>query len=164
MVSASGASLRVLYESMQLQQLVSSLQQQNQTAQQQLKATKAENEILLDRNRALEFQLKSYEQMFRSPKSESTSPGPVLEFPEHKRQKKNGLPGMRVLCDEIAASMPSEPSYTAPYYDSMPSSTSQSFGTSYLTATPPMTGPSSPAFAVVVLEQYPLRRKPYRAP
>ncbi|KAJ6123797.1 hypothetical protein N7471_011114 [Penicillium samsonianum] len=131
---------------MQLQQLVSSLQQQNQTAQQQLKATKAENEILADRNRALEFQLKSYEQMFRSPKSESTSPGPVLEFPEHKRQKKNGLPGMRVLCDEIAASMPSEPSYAATYYDSMPSSTSQSFGSSYLTATPPMTGPSSPAF------------------
>jgi hypothetical protein len=38
---------------MQLQQLVSSLQQQNQTAQQQLKATKAENEMLADRNRAL---------------------------------------------------------------------------------------------------------------
>jgi hypothetical protein len=49
---------------MQLQQLVSSLQQQNLTIQQQIKATKAENEILADRNRALEFQLKSYEQMF----------------------------------------------------------------------------------------------------
>ncbi|KAJ5963509.1 uncharacterized protein N7479_003385 [Penicillium vulpinum] len=121
---------------MQLQQLVSSLQQQNQTAQQQLKATKAENEILADRNRALEFQLKSYEQMFRSPKSESTSPAPVLDFPEHKRQKKNGLPGMRVLCDEIAASKSCEPSYSAPFYDSMPSSTSQSFGSSYLTTTP----------------------------
>jgi hypothetical protein len=127
---------------MQLQQLVSSLQQQNQTAQQQLKATKAENEILADRNRALEFQLKSYEQMFRSPKAESTSPGPLLEFPEHKRQKKNGLPGLRAFCDEIA--MASEPSPT--YQDPMPSSTSQSFGSSYLTATPPMTGPSSPAF------------------
>ncbi|KAJ5143997.1 uncharacterized protein N7515_002784 [Penicillium bovifimosum] len=130
---------------MQLQQLVSSLQQQNQTAQQQLKATKAENEVLADRNRALEFQLKSYEQMFRSPKAESTSPAPVLEFPEHKRQKKNGLPGMRVFCDEIAANLHSEPSYTAAY-DSMPSSASQSFSSSYLTATPPTTGPSSPAF------------------
>lgn len=131
---------------MQLQQLVNSLQQQNQTAQQQLKATKAENEMLADRNRALEFQLKSYEQMFRSPKTENTSPGPVLDFPEHKRQKKSGLPGLRVFCNEIAASMPSEPSYAAAYHDSMPSSTSQSFGSSYLTATPPMTGPSSPAF------------------
>jgi hypothetical protein len=131
---------------MQLQQLVSSLQQQNQTAQQQLKATKAENEMLADRNRALEFQLKSYEQMFRSPKAESTSPGPVLEFPEHKRQKKNGLPGLRVLCGEIAANMGSEPSSAVAYHDSLPSSTSQSFNSSYLTATPPMTGPSSPAF------------------
>jgi len=131
---------------MQLQQLVSSLQQQNQTAQQQLKATKAENEMLADRNRALEFQLKSYEQMFRSPKAEITSPGPVLEFPEHKRQKKNGLPGLRVFCDEIAANMGSEPSSAVAYQDSLPSSTSQSFGSSYLTATPPMTGPSSPAF------------------
>ena len=130
---------------MQLQQLVSSLQQQNQSAQQQLKATKAENEVLADRNRALEFQLKSYEQMFRSPKAESTSPGPVLEFPEHKRQKKNaGLPGLRVFCDEIAANM--EPSSAGPFHDSLPSSTSQSFGSSYLSATPPMTGPSSPAF------------------
>ncbi|CAG8234457.1 unnamed protein product [Penicillium salamii] len=128
---------------MQLQQLVSSLQQQNQTAQQQLKATKAENEMLVDRNRALEFQLKSYEQMFRSPKAESTSPGPLLDFPEHKRQKKNGLPGLRVFCDEIA--MASEPASV--YQDGLPSSTSQSFGSSYLTATPPMTGPPSPAFA-----------------
>ncbi|QQK44842.1 Helix-loop-helix DNA-binding [Penicillium digitatum] len=131
---------------MQLQQLVSSLQQQNLTIQQQIKATKAENEILADRNRALEFQLKSYEQMFRSPKSECTSPGPVLEFPEHKRQKKNGLPGMRVLCDEVATSLPSEAPYAVQYYDSMPSSTHHSFSNSYLTATPPMTGPASPAF------------------
>jgi hypothetical protein len=132
---------------MQLQQLVSSLQQQNQSAQQQLKATKAENEMLADRNRALEFQLKSYEQMFRSPKAESNSPGPVLEFPEHKRQKKSaGLPGLRVFCDEIAANMEQQPSSAGPFHDSLPSSTSQSFGSSYLSATPPMTGPSSPAF------------------
>ncbi|KAJ5320374.1 hypothetical protein N7508_000657 [Penicillium antarcticum] len=131
---------------MQLQQLVSSLQQQNQSTQQQLKATKAENEMLADRNRALEFQLKSYEQMFRSPKTESTSPGPVLELPEHKRQKKSaGLPGLRVFCDEIAANM-EQTSSAGPFHDSLPSSTSQSFGSSYLSATPPMTGPSSPAF------------------
>lgn len=120
---------------MQLQQLVTSLQQQNQTTQQQLRAAKAENELLADRNRALEFQLKSYEQMFRSPKAETSSPRSLIDVPEHKRQRK-ALPGLRVLCDEIAAG----------HHDSLPSATSQSFGSSYLSATPPTTGPSSPAF------------------
>ena len=127
---------------MQLQQLVTSLQQQNQTAQSQLRAAKAENELLADRNRALEFQLKSYEQMFRSPKPESSSPLPLIEVPEHKRQKK-ALPGLRVFCDEIGAPMgPQTPLHHEPLH----SATSQTFGSSYLTATPPVTGPSSPAF------------------
>ncbi|KAJ5673945.1 hypothetical protein N7462_009384 [Penicillium macrosclerotiorum] len=126
---------------MQLQQLVASLQQQNQTVQQQLRAAKSENELLADRNRALEFQLKSYEQMFRSPKIENTSPRPLVDVPEHKRQKK-GLPGMRVLCDEVGASAPE----THLHHDGLSSATSQTFGVSYLTSTPPMTGPSSPAF------------------
>ncbi|KAJ5179759.1 hypothetical protein N7492_002969 [Penicillium capsulatum] len=127
---------------MQLQQLVTSLQQQNQATQQQYRAVKAENEMLADRNRALEFQLKSYEQMFRSPKTENTSPRPLIDVPEHKRQKK-ALPGLRVFCDEIAASMGPE---TPAHHESLPSATSQSFGSSYLSTTPPMTGPSSPAF------------------
>lgn len=121
---------------MQLQQLVNTLQQQNQTTQQQLRAAKAENEALADRNRALEFQLKSYEQMFRSPKPETNSPRSLIDVPEHKRQKR-ALPGLRVLCDEIAAGHHDSP---------MSSATSQSFGSSYLTTTPPTTGPSSPAF------------------
>jgi hypothetical protein len=131
---------------MQLQQLVTSLQQQNQTTQQQLRAAKAENELLADRNRALEFQLKSYEQMFRSPKPESTTPS-LIEVPEHKRQKK-ALPGLRVFCDEIGASMAHESSQMHSYqhHDALPSATSQSFGSSYLSSTPPITGPSSPAF------------------
>lgn len=124
---------------MQLQQLLNSLQQENQSAQQQLRAAKAENELLADRNRALEFQLKSYEQMFRSPKTETSSPRPLIDVPEHKRQKK-ALPGLRVLCDEIAANK------AAGHHDPLPSATSQSFGSSYLTTTPPVTGPSSPAF------------------
>lgn len=134
---------------MQLQQLVSNLQQQNQTTQQQLRAAKAENELLADRNRALEFQLKSYEQMFRSPKTETTSPQPLVDVPEHKRQKK-ALPGLRVFCDEIAAANAPEIHTPAQshfgHHDALPSATSQTFGSSYLNSTPPMTGPSSPAF------------------
>ena len=127
---------------MQLQQMVNSLQQQAQTSQQQMRALKAENEQLADRNRALEFQLKSYEQMFRSPKTESTSPRLLVDVPEHKRQKR-ALPGLRVFCDEIAANIGPE---TPVHHDSLPSATSPSFGSSYLSTTPPMTGPSSPAF------------------
>ncbi|KAJ5133942.1 hypothetical protein N7448_001037 [Penicillium atrosanguineum] len=127
---------------MQLQQLVTSLQQQNQTAQSQLRAAKAENELLADRNRALEFQLKSYEQMFRSPKPEINSPRPLIDVPEHKRQKK-ALPGMRVFCDEINATMAPQ---TPVHHESLHSATSQTFSSSYLTTTPPITGPSSPAF------------------
>jgi hypothetical protein len=130
---------------MQLQQLVTSLQQQNQTTQQQLRAAKAENDLLADRNRALEFQLKSYEAMFRSPKTESTSPRPLVDVPDHKRQKKGGLPGLRVFCDEIGQIAPG-PETPTMYHDGMNSATSQTFGTSYLTSTPPVTGPSSPAF------------------
>ncbi|KAJ5714884.1 uncharacterized protein N7483_012065 [Penicillium malachiteum] len=129
--------------------LIRQEQQQNQSAQQQLRAAKAENDLLADRNRALEFQLKSYEQMFRSPKPEATSPRPLVEVPEHKRQKK-GLPGLQVFCDEIRtnsngpeASMHHESLHSA---TSQSFSSSQSFGSSFLSSTPPTTGPSSPAF------------------
>ncbi|KAJ5570499.1 uncharacterized protein N7459_009929 [Penicillium hispanicum] len=126
---------------MQLQQLVTSLQQENQASQQEIRAMKAENEQLADRNRALEFQLKSYEQMFRSPKAENTSPRALVDVPEHKRQKK-ALPGLRVFCDEIAANIGPD----SLQHDALPSATSQSFGSSYLSTTPPTTGPSSPTF------------------
>ncbi|KAL5363651.1 hypothetical protein BJX96DRAFT_167657 [Aspergillus floccosus] len=125
---------------MQLQQLVANLQQQNQAAQQQLKAVKQENQMLEERNQALELQLKTYEQMFRSPKTEQHSPKPIPHLPEAK--PRHALPGLRVFCDEIAASSPEsarmEPLHTG---------TSQSFGSTYLSHTPPMTGPSSPVFA-----------------
>ncbi|KAJ5907858.1 hypothetical protein N7495_000540 [Penicillium taxi] len=127
---------------MQLQQLVQSLQQQNYTVQQQLQVVKAENETLMDRNRALEFQLKSYEQMLRSPKSESTSPRPLVEVPGHKRQKK-ALPGLRVFCDGIGANVTAE---SPIHNDLLHSATSQGLNPSYLSSTPPITGPPSPAF------------------
>ncbi|KAL2013881.1 hypothetical protein VTN00DRAFT_1406 [Thermoascus crustaceus] len=125
---------------MHLQQQVSSLQQQNQVAQQQLRAVKQENEALAERNRALEFQLKSYEQMFRSPRSEATSPKPVLAVPENKQKKL--LPGLRVFCDEVAAigaepGAPIDPPHTG---------SSQTFGNPFFRSTPPTTNPSSPVY------------------
>ncbi|KAF9887896.1 hypothetical protein FE257_009556 [Aspergillus nanangensis] len=124
---------------MQLQQLVANLQQQNQTAQQQMKAMKQENQMLEERNQALELQLKTYEQMFRSPKSEQTSPKPMTQMPETK--PRNMLPGLRVFCDEIAASSPEASRMEPPHTGS-----SQSFGHTFLSHTPPLTGPSSPIF------------------
>ncbi|PYI06675.1 hypothetical protein BO78DRAFT_469828 [Aspergillus sclerotiicarbonarius CBS 121057] len=125
---------------MQLQQLVSSLQQQNQTAQQQNKALKQELQMVEERNRALELQLKSYEHMFRSPKSEHLTSQPLTHLTDAK--PRNMLPGLRVFCDEIAASSP-ESSRLEP----VPTGPSHSFGHAYLTHTPPITGPSSPVFA-----------------
>lgn len=123
---------------MQLQQLVSNLQQQNQTAQQQIKVLKQENQLLEERNQALEFQLKSYEHMFRSPKSEQPSPRPLAQVPEAKSH--NVLPGLRLICDGIAAPTAApEPLHPG-------SSHAQSFGHTFLSATPPMTGPPSPVF------------------
>ncbi|KKK22552.1 hypothetical protein ARAM_005079 [Aspergillus rambellii] len=124
---------------MQLQQLVSSLQQQNQMAQQQIKTLKQENQMLEERNQALEYQLKSYEHMFRSPKSEQPSPQQIVSLPDNK--PKNMLPGLRVFCDEIAAGSPD-----SSRLDALSTGNSQSFGQTFLSQTPPMTGPSSPIF------------------
>ncbi|KAJ5238555.1 hypothetical protein N7468_003174 [Penicillium chermesinum] len=134
--------LQPQFRVMQLQQQIQALQQQEQAQQQQIRALKAENEALADRNRALESHLKSFDTMFRSPKAENTSPRLIGEVPAHKRQKR-ALPGLRVLCDEIGAYNASEPPF---HHDPLPSATSQTFSTSYLTTTPPVTGPSSPAF------------------
>ncbi|KAL4889053.1 hypothetical protein BDV59DRAFT_196018 [Aspergillus ambiguus] len=124
---------------MQLQQLVANLQQQNHTAQQQVKTLKQENQMLEERNQALELQLKTYEQMFRSPKTEQTSPTPLAHLPEAK--PRHALPALRVFCDEIAASSPDSSRMEPPH-----TGTSQSFGSTYLSRTPPLTGPSSPVF------------------
>lgn len=126
---------------MQLQQQIQALQQQEQAQQQQIRALKAENEALLERNRSLESNLKSFDTMF-STKSETTSPRLIGEVPQHKRQRR-ALPGLSVFCDEIGASKIPE---TPLHHDTLPSATSQTFSTSYLTTTPPVTGPSSPAF------------------
>ncbi|KAL1983209.1 hypothetical protein VTN96DRAFT_383 [Rasamsonia emersonii] len=118
----------------QLQQQVNSLQQQNQTAQQQVRTLKQENEALAERNRALEFQLKSYDQMFRSPKSEVVSTPLLASIPETTEKKV--LPGLRVFCDEVAA--------IGPDSESVSTGTSQSFANRFLRSTPPNTNPPSP--------------------
>lgn len=99
--------------SMQLQQLVSNLQSQNQATQYQMRALKQEYDELLDRNRALEFKLKSYDQVFRSPKTEVITTPPLATIPESSslsssssQREKKMLPGLRVFCDEIAALSP----------------------------------------------------------
>ncbi|KAB8075552.1 hypothetical protein BDV29DRAFT_190065 [Aspergillus leporis] len=124
---------------MQLQQLIANLQQQNQSSQHQIKALKQENQLLEERNQALELQLKSYEHMFRSPKAEQPSPQSLAQLADSR--PRNMLPGLRVFCDEIAANSPESSRLEAPYTGS-----SQSFSQSFLSHSPPMTGPSSPIF------------------
>ncbi|THC94453.1 hypothetical protein EYZ11_006056 [Aspergillus tanneri] len=123
---------------MQLQQLVSNLQEQNQTAQQQIKTLKQENQMLEERNQALEIQLKSYEHMFRSPKTEHSTPQALAPLPDHR--PRHMLPGLRVFCDEITAT-----SVDASRSEPLTASSSQSFPP-LISHTPPMTGPSSPIF------------------
>lgn len=131
---------------MQLQRLVSGLQQQNHAAQQQADALKQENQALEERNRALEersraleYQLRAREHMYRSPKIEKPSPQQVASLPDSK--PKTMLPGLRVFCDEIATNSPE-----SSRFDAMSTGTSQSFGHTYLSQTPPTTGPSTPVF------------------
>lgn len=103
--------------SMQLQQLVSSLQSQNQAMQYQMRALKQEYDDLLDRHRALEFKLKSYDQVFRSPKPEVITTPPLAAIPQEtstpvtapspsNKLVKKTLPGLRVLCNEIPGLSP----------------------------------------------------------
>ncbi|KAE8157153.1 hypothetical protein BDV40DRAFT_279150 [Aspergillus tamarii] len=124
---------------MQLQQLIANLQQQNQSAQQQIKSLKQENQLLEERNQALELQLKSYEHMFRSPKTEQPSPQPLTQLSNSR--PRNMLPGLRVFCDEIAVNGTEASRFDPPHTGS-----SQSFSQSFLSHSPPMTGPSSPVF------------------
>lgn len=128
-------SLQSQLRCMQLQQLVSSLQSQNQAIQNQMRTLKQEYDDLLDRHHALEFRVKSYDQVFQSPKTEVISPRPLATIPELGTEKKV-LPGLRVFCDEIAA--------IGPDSESLKTGTSQSFSTSFLRSTPPSTGPPSP--------------------
>ncbi|ODM22363.1 hypothetical protein SI65_03209 [Aspergillus cristatus] len=134
---------------MQLQQLVSSLQQQNQSVQAQLKTVKHEKQLLEERNQALEYQLKAYENVFRVPKSETNSPQILAPHPDttaNTNKPKNLLPGLRVFCDEIAAGSPE-----ASRFDGIPISGPPSFGGhSFMSSTPPTTGPSSPVHSYSV--------------
>lgn len=127
---------------MQLQQLLANVQQRYQNMETQFKTVQQENQTLHEENQALKFQLKSYEHVFRVPKSEASSPQMYTSHsdePNSKRQK-NMLPGLRVFCDEISAG-----GADSPRYESVPSSGPPSFGAqSFLSNTPSTTGPPSP--------------------
>ncbi|KAF3404285.1 hypothetical protein DPV78_001886 [Talaromyces pinophilus] len=102
--------------SMHLQQLVSSLQSQNQAMQYQMRSLKQEYDDLLDRHRSLEFKLKSYDQVFRSPKPEVITPPPLAAIPQEastpvpasssNQLVKKTLPGLRVICNDIPGLSP----------------------------------------------------------
>jgi hypothetical protein len=142
--------------SMQLQQLVSSLQSQNQAMQYQMRALKQEYDDLLDRHRALEFKLKSYDQVFRSPKPEVITPLPLAAIPHEaptpvpapsssNQLEKKTLPGLRVLCNEIPGLSPDR-SFSSDTSNTTFSTTS-SFNLDVLPRTvmsPMNTRPSSP--------------------
>lgn len=131
---------------MQLQQLVSSLQQQTQTTEQQLEALRQDKKTLEKRNHTLERQMKSYDHIFQTPKTESHSPQPLSTIPETK-QRQSSLPSVRDLCEDIDV-----PSPKSARQNSWIGS-SRSLGTSFLSTTPPMTGPFSymppPSFSSV---------------
>lgn len=85
---------------MQLQQMVSMLQQQDQPNEQQSQAPSPERPIVDEGSHTLDQHLKSYDPIFRTPKSEASSPRPLSAVPENKPTE-NPLPGVRALCDDI---------------------------------------------------------------
>ena len=121
---------------MQFQQLISSLQQQNQSTQQELQNVKKEKQSLEDHNRFLELQLKSYQHIFGSPKSEVTTPQPPSTVPEPMPEE-SSLPGLRTLCDSIETSPKSNRRDS--WFSTSAQSLTQSFG---ISTTPPKADPS----------------------
>lgn len=120
----------------QLQQMLTNIQQEDHTTQQQMRILKQERDDFADRNRALEFQLKSYEQMFRSsPKNEALSPIPLATTLQ--ASQKTVLPGLRVFCDEVAAIGPEAASIQC-------DSVHRLSGSHFLHSTAPTARPPSP--------------------
>ncbi|KAJ0420766.1 hypothetical protein BJY00DRAFT_283510 [Aspergillus carlsbadensis] len=122
----------------QLEQIVASLQQQNQMEQQKSNSLRQENRRLEERVKALECQVRTGH-MLRSPKSEQSSPQPATLLPNSK--PKTILPGLRGFYDEITPSSPDSSQLDTPS-----TGTSQSFGQAFLSRTPSTTGPPSPVF------------------
>ncbi|KAJ5737399.1 uncharacterized protein N7483_002524 [Penicillium malachiteum] len=89
---------QVTPQPIQLQQQVSSLNQQNKEAQQQLHDARAEGDLLTNRNRALKSRLRYYEQRLRS--YETTNSGLLVGIPERKSQKEV-LPGFQAFLSNI---------------------------------------------------------------
>ena len=137
---------------MQLQQLVSSLQQQSQTFEQKLQATRQENQVLEERNRTFELQLKSHDPGSRTPKSETASLLPLSTFPENKpTENSNSRPGVRVLYEDIDALSPKSARRESWIGSSQP------LGQSLLNATPMTEPPPSLSFLSSTLSPPPWR-------
>ncbi|CEL02616.1 hypothetical protein ASPCAL03783 [Aspergillus calidoustus] len=123
----------------QLEQMVASLQQQNQMEQQKSNSLRQENQRLEECVKALEYQVRTGH-MHRSPKSEQSSPQLDTLLPNSK--PKAILPGLRVFHNEITPNSPDSSRLNTPS-----TGTSQSFGQTFLSRTPSTTGPSSPVFS-----------------
>ncbi|KAL4819085.1 hypothetical protein BDW67DRAFT_155189 [Aspergillus spinulosporus] len=124
---------------MQCQRLVASLQQQNEQQKQEIMDLREKNKALEEKVRALEHQLNASGHMFCSPKVEHSSLRQLAPVPESK--PKVMLPGLQGF-DRVADISPD-----SARFNTSPPKTSQSYyGQSFLSRTPPSTGPSSPVF------------------
>ncbi|KAL2852802.1 hypothetical protein BJY01DRAFT_86379 [Aspergillus pseudoustus] len=121
-----------------LEQRVSVLQQEIQISQQENTSLRQDKQRLEERIQALEYQLRTGH-MLLSPKSEHSSPQQVTLLPNGK--SKAMLPGLRGFYEDVSPSSPASSRLDAPS-----TGTSQSFGHTFLSQTPPTTGPSSPVF------------------
>ncbi|KAL2812822.1 hypothetical protein BJX63DRAFT_421537 [Aspergillus granulosus] len=122
----------------ELEQKVSNLQQENQIAQQEKNSLRQDKQRLEERIQALEYQVRTGH-MLLSPKSEHSSPQQAALLPTSK--PKAMLPGLRGFYDEGSSSSSASSRLDAPS-----TGTSQTFGHTFLSQTPPATGPSSPVF------------------
>ncbi|KAL5000694.1 hypothetical protein BDV10DRAFT_31949 [Aspergillus recurvatus] len=123
---------------MQCQRLTAGLQQQNEQQKQEISELKEKNRALEEKVRALEYQVNASGHMFCSSKSEKSSPQSVAPLPDNK--PKVMLPGLQGF-DRVADIIPESTRFST-----SPVGTSQSYGHSFLSRTPPSTGPSSPVF------------------
>ncbi|KAL5050304.1 hypothetical protein BDW71DRAFT_173571 [Aspergillus fruticulosus] len=124
-----------LHGRMQCQRLVATLQQQNEQQKQEISGLKERNRALEEKVRALEYQLNASGHMLCPPKSEKSSPQPAAPLPDSKPRVI--LPGLQGF-DRVADIRPD-----STRFNTSPVGTSDH---SFLSRTPPSTGPSSPVF------------------
>ncbi|KAL4978092.1 hypothetical protein BDW66DRAFT_149523 [Aspergillus desertorum] len=125
-----------LHGRMQCQRLIGGLQQENEQQRHELSELKEKNRALEKKLQALEYQLNASGHLLCSPRSKESSPQPVATLPGSK--PKVMLPGLQAF-DRVADINPGFSRLNASSI-----ATSQSYVHSFLSWTPPSTGPSSP--------------------